>query len=85
MFFQILFLFLFSDNGASIVVLSSIQSGHNWYTGAGKQCDPFEGVYRDEETSIFAPGKKKSKICIIILTLNNWASQTETGLVSTEG
>ena len=61
--------FIFSDNGASIVVLSSIQSGHNGYPGAGKLCDQAEGVYRDEETNILAPGKN---ISITILNIPKW-------------
>jgi len=43
-----------ADNEASIVILSSIQSGMNEYSG--KTCDRFEGIYRDEETNILAPG-----------------------------
>jgi hypothetical protein len=44
-----------TDNGASIVVLSSIQSGYGPL--AGKFCNRQEGVYKDEETSLLAAGK----------------------------
>ena len=42
------------DEGQSIVVLSSIQSGYSEETGA--RCNDVEGFYTDEETSLQAPG-----------------------------
>ena len=46
---------IIADNGASIVILSSIQSGYG--PSEGKICNKAEGYYTDEETSITAPGK----------------------------
>ena len=43
-----------TDGGASIVILSSIQSGYGPL--AGKFCNRQEGVYKDEETSLLAAG-----------------------------
>lgn len=42
------------DNGQSIVVLSSIQSGYSEETGA--KCDEVDGFYTDEEINIQAAG-----------------------------
>ena len=49
---------MISDNGASIVILSSIQSGYG--SSEGKICNRAEGYYTDEETSMTAPGKNFS-------------------------
>ena len=43
-----------ADNGASIVVLASIQSGYD--ANNGKMCDISQGYYKDEETAIMGPG-----------------------------
>ena len=43
-----------TDNGASIVILSSIQSGFSKDQGKGKTCE--DGSYTDEETNLLAPG-----------------------------
>ena len=40
--------------GHSIVVLSSIQSGYSYFTGA--KCNLAGGYYTDEEISLTAPG-----------------------------
>ena len=47
---------LFTENGASIAVLSSIQSGHGNNEKTGKSCRPKE-FYKDEEVNILSGGK----------------------------
>ena len=45
----------FIENGASIAVLSSIQTGYGNSARTGKYCRPSE-FYKDEETNILSGG-----------------------------
>ena len=47
---------LLTENGASIAVLSSIQSGYGNNEKTGKSCRPKE-FYKDEEVNILSGGK----------------------------
>ena len=47
---------LLTENGASIAVLSSIQSGFGNNEKTGKSCRPKE-FYKDEEVNILSGGK----------------------------
>ena len=53
---SLIFHLKFIENGASIAVLSSIQTGYGNSARTGKYCRPSE-FYKDEETNILSGGK----------------------------
>ena len=60
--------FNLAENGASIAVLSSIQTGYGNSARTGKYCRGQE-FYKDEETNVLSGGICKLRWILILFTL----------------